>query len=365
MSACVKEAQAGLKEPELDIKIPICLHSSLTQMLHETPDIMQGDLHICFFDDGAFVLLGPALRLVQVVPTVVKLVAASFVRRGLKLNFAEGKTEVLFQLRGRGSRAAKHLLWHDLQGQYHIGSPLLGQFTLKAVRRCSYLGTDPDELASIGPELAHREASIQQSSQQLRRRIFATNHALPRAAALHLTDTLLFSGLLFNAGTWPQLSAAQHAHLQRVMVNKYRQVLSLRHSAEHTECDMYVPARARRATLRMHRLRLLGRLVHYGTHALRGLVAHAYRTTHERNGTSWLHRVFDDMDWLRTVHVQMRDMPSPKDDFARWEQHSLCSLPAWKRALNAAMRAGAKAQARAALAQKASYNFSEMVRTAG
>eukprot|EP00959_Pyramimonas_sp_CCMP1952_P410164 8596336-Pyramimonas_sp.AAC.1 len=63
----------------------------------------------------------------------------------------------------------------------------------------------------MGPELARREASIQQSSQQLRRRIFATDHALPRVAALRLADALLFSGLLFNAGTWPQLTFAQRA----------------------------------------------------------------------------------------------------------------------------------------------------------
>eukprot|EP00959_Pyramimonas_sp_CCMP1952_P335028 7015599-Pyramimonas_sp.AAC.1 len=74
------------------------------------------------------------------------------------------------------------------------------------------------------------------------------------------------------------------------MLNECRQVLRLRHNAGHTECDVYVLARAQRATLttvlRIHRLRLLGRLIHYGTHALRGLVAHVYRTMHGRNGAS-------------------------------------------------------------------------------
>eukprot|EP00959_Pyramimonas_sp_CCMP1952_P288503 6033264-Pyramimonas_sp.AAC.1 len=38
-----------------------------------------------------------------------------------------------------------------------------------------------------------------------------------------LTGTLLFSGLHFNAGAWPQLSAAQRAHPQHVKGNEYRQ----------------------------------------------------------------------------------------------------------------------------------------------
>ena len=66
---------------------------------------------MCFFDDGTFVVLGPALQLLQVVPQVADAVASSFLRRGLRLNFPAGKTETFFQLRGKGSRRAKQLLW--------------------------------------------------------------------------------------------------------------------------------------------------------------------------------------------------------------------------------------------------------------
>ena len=127
-------------------------------------------------------------------PRVAEVVAASFVRRGLRLNFTSGKTEVLFQLRGRGAKAAKRDLWQTRAGQFTIQSELLGTFTLHAVRTYPHLGTLLDEIGSIGPELAHREASIHSSGQQLRRRIFGATVEIPKAATLHFADTLFVFG---------------------------------------------------------------------------------------------------------------------------------------------------------------------------
>eukprot|EP00959_Pyramimonas_sp_CCMP1952_P349034 7313216-Pyramimonas_sp.AAC.1 len=97
--------------------------------------------------------------------------------------------------------------------------------------------------------------------------------------------------------------------------------------------------------LRIYRLRLLEIVMQFSTRTLHGLVAHTYRTKHERNGISCLPRTLDVMDWMRTVHGRTRDTPSPKDDGTRREQRILCHLSAWRRMVNAAMRAEATAQA--------------------
>eukprot|EP00959_Pyramimonas_sp_CCMP1952_P433223 9072192-Pyramimonas_sp.AAC.1 len=117
--------------------------------------------------------------------------------------------------------------------------------------------------------------------------------------------------------------------------------------------------------LRIYRLRLLGCIMQFSTHTLHGLVAQENRTKHERNGTSWLHRMLDVMDWMRTVHDRTRDTPNPKDDGTRREQRILCYTSAWRRMMSAAMRAEATAQASAALARKTSDSVFETARTAG
>eukprot|EP00959_Pyramimonas_sp_CCMP1952_P425024 8902366-Pyramimonas_sp.AAC.1 len=181
--------------------------------------------------------------LLRAAPLVAEVVAASFARRGLRLNFAAGKTEVLFQLRGLGTRLAKRELWRDGQGKFEIQSDLLGTFTLHAVRTYPHLGTQLDELGSLGAELAHREDSTRSSANLLRRRIFGAPVDVPREARLHFTGALLFSGLLFNSGTWPHFTDAQHAHMQRVMVNKYRQVLHLPQKDEESVPDRLILAK--------------------------------------------------------------------------------------------------------------------------
>ena len=160
MAACVREAKQSLQELSLDLHIPICLHSSLSVLLQEAPSEERGGLDVCFFDDGAFVLIGPAMELLEAAPRVAEVVAAGFVRRGLRLNFSAGKTEALFRFRGRGAKTAKHTLWHDYGGQFCVDSPLLGHFPLKPSRHYPQLGTELDELGSIGPELAQAKPPL-------------------------------------------------------------------------------------------------------------------------------------------------------------------------------------------------------------
>eukprot|EP00959_Pyramimonas_sp_CCMP1952_P358276 7501746-Pyramimonas_sp.AAC.1 len=85
--------------------------------------------------------------------------------------------------------------------------------------------------------------------------------------------------------------------------------------------------------LRICRLRLLGSIMQFRTHTLRGRAAHVFRTKHERNGTSWLHRMLEVMDWVRTVHARTSDRtsntPSPKDDGTRRDQRIFCYTSAW------------------------------------
>eukprot|EP00959_Pyramimonas_sp_CCMP1952_P377364 7904040-Pyramimonas_sp.AAC.1 len=65
----------------------------MSDMMQQAPDTMRGGLEVCFFGDGAIAVIGAALHLLEAAPKVAAVVAASSVRRGIRLNFAAGKTE--------------------------------------------------------------------------------------------------------------------------------------------------------------------------------------------------------------------------------------------------------------------------------
>eukprot|EP00959_Pyramimonas_sp_CCMP1952_P303838 6358426-Pyramimonas_sp.AAC.1 len=70
------------------------------------------------------------------------------------------------------------------------------------------------------------------------------------------------------------------------MVNKYRQVPHLPQKDADVVPDRLILAKVERADLRavprVHRLRVLGRLIHCGTPTLRSLVTHVYRVPQGR-----------------------------------------------------------------------------------
>ena len=127
---------------------------------------------------------------------------------------------------------------------------------------------------------------MSQPSQVLTRKVFK---ALPKdrealVMKMRFVDSLLSSSLLLNAGTWCNVEAGAHTKLRHTMIRKYRAAIGLFQCDEQTAPDDDVLARVGRADLavqlRVHRLRLLGRGLHFGSDILRGLLATAYRAPH-------------------------------------------------------------------------------------
>ena len=57
------------------------------------------------------------MDLLEAAPHLMGMVADAFAKAGLKLNYGESKSELLFQFRGPGANRAKKRLWHDAQGK--------------------------------------------------------------------------------------------------------------------------------------------------------------------------------------------------------------------------------------------------------
>eukprot|EP00959_Pyramimonas_sp_CCMP1952_P240579 5027757-Pyramimonas_sp.AAC.1 len=98
---------------------------------------------------------------------------------------------------------------------------------------------------------------------------------------LHFLDSLVTSSQLFNAGTWSGVTEAQLRTLAASIMSKYRAAANLPRYDDTTCPDSQVLVAVQRAEvstqLRVHRLRVFGRLVHFGSDTLKALVALAFQ----------------------------------------------------------------------------------------
>ena len=203
----------------------------------------------------------------------------------------------------------------------------MGRMRLGAVRQYPHLGTILDERGTLGPEVAHRIAGTTSSAKVLSRKVFKAVPKSPEALGMKMrfVDSLLSSSLLFNAGTWSNVERGAYERLRHTMLRRYRAACGMFQCDDSAAADRTVLAEVQRADLsdqmRVHRLRLLGRVLHFGSDTVKGLLTTAYRAYSGQKGkTSWLHHVTDDLVWLRGVCRQVSDLPDPRDDFSPWER---------------------------------------------
>ena len=110
---------------------------------------------VSFVDDAAVALHAPSLPEVQ---TLIQLVVEGFhfaaTARGLDVNFGQGKTEVMWDIRGRGSRMLKERL-HDA-GQQLCWKTGSHNFQLRVSHAYKHLGSWIQTSGTHKREIAHR-----------------------------------------------------------------------------------------------------------------------------------------------------------------------------------------------------------------
>ena len=131
---------------------------------------------IAFVDDVAYIVHAPSpeqtIGLVQTILSAFKDQAA---KRGLRVNFAEGKTEVLVNLVGAGSRAFKTKLWHDMKGRIPIITETEA-CVVQAVHQYKHLGSFLQEKAIPAKDRACRVTDARKAAGALVRPFFAKRH---------------------------------------------------------------------------------------------------------------------------------------------------------------------------------------------
>ena len=160
---------------------------------------------IAFVDDVAYILHSKTpeqtVSLVQNILSAFKDAAA---KRGLRVNFAEGKTEVLVNLVGPGSRASRTRLWHTMRGKVPVVSEN-ETCEVQLVHHYKHLGSFVQEKAITTKDRNCRLAEARKAAGVLVRPFFAKPF-LTLATKTKVFEALVSSRHRYNVHTWSWVS---------------------------------------------------------------------------------------------------------------------------------------------------------------
>ena len=168
---------------------------------------------VSFVDDAAVAIHSTTLAdLEALICVVVEGFHHAAASRGLHINFEKGKTEVMWDILGKGSRSLKERL-HDagnrLCWQHHESC-----FCLRVSHSYKHLGSWMQVAGSHQRELAHRAGQALQSWGCLARTFYQKSYVGLRAKTIAF-QSLSMSRMMFHAHTWTGVTDEMLGHWQQ------------------------------------------------------------------------------------------------------------------------------------------------------
>ena len=274
-----------------------------------------GCFDISFVDDCAFGIHGKSNQQVELgIQAVVEAMTTASKRRGLIINFEQGKTEVLWHVVGKGSKAKKmslaaegsQLKWHTDQGP----------FALRVTHAYKHLGTWIQAGNVHGKEIQQRSSLARSTWGVLAKAFYNKPYVLLQTKAKVFQSTAL-SQFMYNAHVWTGVAPKEwnkwHNALRKpyglMVKGKLRGVnpLHLDMDAVSALAGILPPKHA----LQVARLRYLKRLTVACPQVLWDLLIADAHTDQ-----SWISACQDAFRWFRT-HYDIAFAPA-SDDIQVW-----------------------------------------------
>ena len=168
-----------------------------------------GFADVSFVDDCAVAIHASDIDHLQTVAKqVVTAMHVAARRRGLHLNYDAGKTEMLWQVQGRGSRKLKQELMHS-QSQIRW-SAFDVSFCLRVVQSYKHLGTWLQTGGCLSREIQQRAQGAKASWGSLARQFFAKKY-VSTGTKVKVFRSLALSRHMCNVHTWGDLKPADLA----------------------------------------------------------------------------------------------------------------------------------------------------------
>ena len=255
---------------------------------------------------------------------------------GLDLNYARGKTEVLFRFHGRHSDGIRKKLHQE--GKIALGQNEWSEVSLPVATKYTHLGIKHAANLSFDVELTYRLARAREALSDSRKPILL-NAALSPTTRWELSRSLILSRLFFGAEIWPALSDAQQHKIQQFLYKVARIILRCENFEEgaHTTDDFVrsiIPVPSVTTLLRAARLRYAARVFHCAPK----LLVEILQQMDGIEDRSWLRRVQDDMTWLQQRTPSLQHLLPPELAFKVW-QDKLSNIREWNAYVHRALQA--------------------------
>jgi len=285
----------------------------------------EGYIDVTFVDDCALLVHATTnQRIEEVIIALVTSFDAAARSRGLQVNFNRGKTELLWNVVGKGAKATKQSLYE--QGNQLIWEHQGRQYKLHICHAYKHLGTWTQTKHRHAREVLARASAARQQWGQLARPFF--RRPLSLATKVRVFQALVISKMLYNVHTW---AGARKEELERW--NNYMRgpiallmkgVLAPQRKFRHTTdtlcawCGMLpLPQQ-----VHLNRLRFAKRL-------FQRCPAITWRLLLADNGPcSWLAAFQDSCQWMQLHYDKPHLLPASTSHEA-WIQH-ICLDAHWK-----------------------------------
>ena len=223
-----------------------------------------------------------------------------FAKRGFEVNFAKNKSEVVVTYKGKEASEFRRKLLTGERTYYEIEDESGQGAQLRVGATYKHLGAMQECGGCIDVELQHRSAQAWDAWRLLRRPVLCSRK-LSLKTRLRLTESLIFSKLFHDAGTWPRMTPKQLSKIERTYTFILRGVTN-----EHFRKDKSRPFKnddrffahygLPRARIRIAQERLLfAKRLYSNAEELLGELLWAEEKS---RSDSWRAALKDDVQWL-------------------------------------------------------------------
>eukprot|EP00435_Cladocopium_sp_Y103_P063215 s993_g24.t2 len=281
----------------------------------------------CWMDDLAICITGPSSdALVQRASEMTSYLLETCLSHAMTPNVSVGKTELLFQFRGRRSRFWRKSFFGPQSGQVLHA---LGEHQCHCVRvtgRYKHLGGLVHHSGDQRHEARQRVAVAHQTFTKQRKVLFCNRH-LAHDKRRQIFDSVVLTGMCYGSESWVFNDQRSKDYFHGSIIKLYKRFLGLRQDLHERDDDILVKGCFLSPTevLRRSRLRYLGTLYRGASPQDWGLI---------NQDEEWAQQLRDDCVWLWQQLHHASCLRDPREHFASWDYLIHYHPNYWKRLIN-------------------------------
>ena len=230
MRRILERVRERMDEKGIVARLPVCGATPFETGEEVIPE-MEAVSDISYVDDASAYTWSPDPQtVIENVKSIVAIYHEEFLRHGMQLNYAAGKSECLVALRGKGAAAVRERVFVRNKAKISVESQT-GTLLLRVVDAYKHLGGIVTSSGSQSRELQARVKATNGGVAALNRPVVG-RHEIHVEDKILLCSTLADTRLFLYAGTWTSLSAAQQRTLHSARVQILRRATNMQRRSD-------------------------------------------------------------------------------------------------------------------------------------